>query len=153
MLKLANIFVAVAAGSTIAGAISSLGTKKKNEEMSAALAREQLARLNRYLYLGSALMVCGMLLILAWLHWPDFYFSDGDSSYSTLANGLALYFGVNYSLIVFSYYAPVAFVLSQRGRASGRSEPLDLHAIFRVVFALLSPFLTGLFGTVISTVS
>jgi hypothetical protein len=167
LLKVANVLIAVAAGSAIVGAVSCLG---KPTQPSKSIVGEQLSRLNQYLYLGAALMVCGMLLILSWLHWPDFYFSGVEHpAYSTLVNGLTIYYGINYSLIVFAYYAPVAFILSQRERgavkfskeapakparaASEAKQDLGIAATFKVVFALLSPFLTGLLGTLINLLS
>jgi hypothetical protein len=109
LLKAANILISIAGGSAIVGAVSCLG-----ESPAGRIFEEQFARLNQYLYLGAALMVCGMLLILSWLHWPDFYFGKENTAYSTLVNGLTIYYGINYSMIVFAYYAPVALILSQR---------------------------------------
>jgi hypothetical protein len=155
ILKISGVLIAIAAGSAIAGAISSLGS------VDGKVLPDQWGRLNQYLYLGAALMVSGMLLIMSWLHWPDFYFSK-DSSYTALANGLTIYYGINYSMIIFAYYAPVAFLLAQR-TAAGQAEPdksalptakkphdFSMSSTFGVVFALLSPLLTGFLGTLLS---
>jgi len=166
LLKTANILIAIAAGSAIVGAVSCLG---KPPEPARSIYEDQFGRLNQYLYLGAALMVCGMLLILSWLHWPDFYFGKENTAYSTLVNGLTIYYGINYSLIVFAYYAPVALILSQRQAEAAKTpseerakptrtpsktrQDFGVAAIFKVVFALLSPFLTGLLGTLINLLS
>ncbi|HXG77753.1 MAG TPA: hypothetical protein VNJ31_00245 [Methyloceanibacter sp.] len=164
LLKIANILIAIAAASAIVGAVSCLGEPPAQAR---PIFEDQCDRLNHYLYLGAALMVCGMLLILSWLHWPDFYFTPENKSYATLVNGLTIYYGVNYSLIVVAYYAPVALVLSERqakrtqsanaaklsrSGPAGKQHP-GIAGTFKVAFALLSPFLTGVLPTLITALS
>src|SRR5262249_17991917 len=116
LLAISNLLTAAAASLAIVGTISCLGelsSAKKRQTYSKDLIEAQSQRLRVYLYLSAAILVSGVVLIYSWLHWPDFYFRNGDNRYQDLATALLPYFGVNYSLIIFSFYVPVALILSE----------------------------------------
>jgi len=81
-----------------------------------ALRQLQHQRLQRYLYGAALLLTAGMLFMIAWLRWPLFVFATPNETtpYVALINAITLYFGVNYSLVIASYYLPVAMLLRRR---------------------------------------
>ena len=99
-------------------------------------------------------MVCGMISMQSWLHWPDFYFGKHERSYASLVNGITIYYGINYSLIVFAYYAPVALFLSQRSNGSpaasdatamtpGKPPAASPSSTLQVIFRFVVPLPDG----------
>lgn len=179
MLFVANIFTAAGVASVILGSISCLankpGTKMKEQE---TIQIYQLERLRKYLYMSSVLLVTGVLLIMSWLYWPVALFGVGSAEQAEfvyLANGLAAFFGVNYSLVLLAYYLPVTLTLSGRaneiidGRVSRSKTEIPASTLlewrqelgatvsfasaYKSTFAVLSPFLTGSFGAIVSALT
>jgi hypothetical protein len=162
VLITANALTALGAASAVAGTISCLGARgEQSDDWTGPLLNEQTQRLRYYLYLSSALMVAGVLLIMAWLHWPDSYvLPESAARYQTLISSLTLYFGFNYSLIIFSFYVPVALILSGKAALvpveAGAATPQNKASVmfgtlpdtFRTALALLSPFMTAVLGSV-----
>jgi hypothetical protein len=130
------------------------------------MARAQARRLDTYMYLAAALLVCGLLFLSAILRWPGYAFREADlASYTAHVSGYVLYWGVAYSLVIASFYVPVAILLSNAIRrlpksdepvgqgskqpktaASASPEPLDALKVAAAVFA---PAIAGLIGEIL----
>ncbi len=89
-----------------------------------------------YLYLAAAVLVSGVLFHTAWTGWVGFAI-DGDSAvkegYASLVSAYAGYKGMLYSLLIASYYGPVAWVLARRAEgikphASENISPEEIDA-------------------------
>jgi hypothetical protein len=120
-------------------------------------AREQMGRLNTYLYLSAAALVTGLLFLSALLKWPGFaVHKDVLDSYNQHVGALVLFWGVTYSAFIAAYYVPVVLGLSYRWRAvtndsdedTGLLPPLGL---LKAGAAIFSPAITALIGAVIAT--
>lgn len=157
LLLISNGLIGLGAAMAIVGTISCLGGIRggDTDPPAAELIETQSQRLHYYLYLSSAILVTGVLVIYGWLHWPA-SFAEKPDDYRALANALLLFFGVNYSLTIFSFYVPVALILSEHAPAASATESdarepakkgmagfAALPETFRTVLALLAPFLTA----------
>lgn len=144
----------------IFGAISCLALPK---EGSAAKRLEawtlQSRRLSGFLYLAAAYMISGLLFTSARLNWLGYSLhSDDVRPLRELVSSHMLYGGVSNSLIIASYYLPVALWLAASrptgaraaGSGGGAGEaqgPLpDPLGPPKIVATILSPALVGLFG-------
>lgn len=117
---------------------------------------EQSERLNGYLYLSAILLVTGLLFTSAILKWPSFALPT-PNSYGAHVDALTAYYGYTYTVLLGSFYVPVAVGLSARVRAlkpavaaSGKvpeafKGPLQLLKIAAAIFSTsLAPILAGL---------
>lgn len=120
----------VAVPATIVGAISCVAKPNPKAGQRAKLAALQRRRLRAYLNAAAALLTTGMLFMGAWLRWPLFILGDSKPEtaiYITHVDAIALYFGVNYSLVIASYYLPISFILNLRASsAEDQGGPLWL---------------------------
>jgi hypothetical protein len=129
----------------------------ENKRLLARIVRVQADRLQLHLYLSAALLVMGLLFLGAFLRWPS-YIYDPPDDFLAHANAVILYLGISYSILLASYYVPVALLLSRAARRSGdaevasqlasraRSEPLNAAKVAGAIFApalvsILSGFL------------
>jgi hypothetical protein len=177
MLKSANIFTAAAVPAAIFGCITSLADAMPGTPITRIFTMSyQIKRMRYYLYLTSLLLVCGLILIISWMHWPEANLSgDSKSIYESLVNSLSSYIGVHYSLIILAFYVPVSVIISHRATDEGQQalrsddNPLTARAIdiwkeqmglqvfaqdsYKTMAAVLSPLLTGLLGDVIGSMA
>jgi hypothetical protein len=75
---------------------------------------EQSDRLNAYLYVSAILLVAGLMFVSAILKWPSF--AVASAAYETHVNALTAYYGFTYTVLLGSFYVPVAVSLSARVR-------------------------------------
>ncbi|MEO1044688.1 MAG: hypothetical protein AAFX04_04540 [Pseudomonadota bacterium] len=91
----------------IMGTISTLATGRNNAKTIFVIQRR---RLQIYLNHSALYLASGVIFLMAWLHWPTFLYESGSAGlkqYHFLINAIGLYFGVNFSLVLLSYYMPV----------------------------------------------
>lgn len=114
----------------------------------------QAERLQRYLYLSATLLVMGLLFLGAFLRWPGFIYAQ-PGNFNAHANAVILYLGISYSILLASYYAPVAMLLSRAARRSGdvdAASRLIRHArvgpmnAAKVAAAIFAPALASIFS-------
>ena len=120
--------------------------RRGNRRLIGRAVKVQAERLNRYLYLSATLLVVGLLFVNAFLRWPGFIYED-QSSFKAHVDALLLYFGVSYSILMASYYVPVALLLSRAARRAGDgaassevkrkalAEPLRAAKVAAAIFA------------------
>jgi hypothetical protein len=130
-----QVFATIAAIATGAGivalavgAVSCLGEGGPGEDEDAVWKR-QSERLQLYVYLGTAMLVSGILFIEAWSHWPNFAFaldSAGKSAereaYASHSNALTIYNGVQYSVMLAAFALPAAAALFARAEDIARRK-------------------------------
>ena len=169
VVDLVNIFAGLALGSLIVGMILSLDrrTGETVEEEAARLA-DNLRHMRQQLYLSGLVLSSGMLYAASWIYWPLPLIEDSErAAYGTLLLSAALYTGTYFSLLILSFYLPVAFVLDARvkslaDRAAAENltgEPPDTESwcsargltkgvgeYMRAGFALASPILAAFAG-------
>jgi hypothetical protein len=121
----------------------------------------QTERLNQLLYLTAAFLIVGLFFASARLNWPAFSLHPADlAAYSGHSRSYVFYLGVINSVLIASYYLPVAAVLARRrpprpipasAIARGVQQPdggekPDPFRAYKVALTILSPAILGLLG-------
>lgn len=162
MYGLAALILFLGVPPVIWGAVACLALPTTNSvrEQYAAWA-EQTGRLNRLLYITAGFMIAGLLFTNARMMWPAYSLHPDDlKAFSVHVSSLVLYLGVSNSLLIASYYLPVAAFLararprqpalfpatrqSDGGRADAKAP--DPWGAFRAAATILSPTLVALIG-------
>jgi hypothetical protein len=135
----------------------------------------QIRRVKIYLYLGALFLVVFLIELMTWLQLPAFLIPENHiKPFDQLVRSISTYYGVQYMLLLCSYYIPVSFILSSRiytlavNSVSAEGEPVNERTIrdwqrksglsvhdlrsYRSLAALLSPLLTGLVGGALGAV-
>lgn len=146
-----RLLLALVSPALVLGTIGCLAMPDKEKEEAIV---QQLARLKARLYLATTLFVSGLLFLSALLRWPAFAFRGvGHDSYIAHVDAFVLYWGVTYTLYIASYYAPVALLLSSRGRDQDVPEDKlpagQLLDWTKTLAALFAPAVVGLLGNVL----
>lgn len=176
-----NIVSALASASVIAGMILALSRsgpvdlKTRDGLLQEAKALEaSQAATRRYLYASGILLTVGMSMGLAWMNWPNALIVDDATRdmHGKLVDGVSLFRGVSYSVLIMSYYLPVSLVLMVRtntfhaaAEAHGSDiTPKELEAwdariggfdinkiasldAMKAILAIVSPILTSALGS------
>ncbi|WP_300033864.1 hypothetical protein [uncultured Roseobacter sp.] len=164
-----NIFAGLSLGAIIVGMILCLNNRPCADiEQEAALLAENLRHMRQQLYLSGLVLSFGMLYAASWIYWPlPLVQGDARDAYSAVLLSAALYTGTYFSLLMLSFYLPVAFILDGRVKALARragdadmaGEPPDTQSwrserglkegaadYLRAGFALTSPILAAFAG-------
>lgn len=129
VVNLVNIFAGLALGSLIVGMILSLDSRRGEDiDEEAARLAENFRHMRQQLYLSGLVLSSGTLYAASWIYWPLPFIEDAQrAAYSSLLLSAALYTGTYFSLLILSFYLPVAFVLDARVRSLvDRAEAGDL---------------------------
>jgi hypothetical protein len=133
----------------------------------------QVRRAKGYLYLSALLLVVIMILLMSWMEIPSYLIPEkAQPSYHNLVRSISTYYGVQYMLILCSYYIPVSIMLSRRIRALGyelierqqvdpsekavddweEKSGLLLHDLrsYKAIAALFAPLFTGIVGSILT---
>lgn len=166
-------FLLVAVPSAVFAAILCLGVlpgQKPDEAVDGAastdaevaadkqLLKLQIKRLNTVLYLSAFFLVAGVLLASTFLHYPSFALGEpGKEQFERHAQANVLYYAVNYSLLIASFYLPAAAILA--GRCTDRMTEEEAEKVesrfmaplqmVRTGLAIFSPLVAGLLTEVI----
>lgn len=126
---------------------------------------EQTERLNQLLYLTAAFLIVGLFFTSARLNWPAFSLHPDDlKAYSAHTRSYVFYLGVINSILIASYYLPVAAMLARRRpprpvpasaiargvRSPDSDEKPDPFGAYKVALTILSPAILGLLGELLS---
>lgn len=173
MLKIANLTIMVALPIVIVGGTSTLGTTIPDARTNiAVLLSYQVMRLKSYLYMSAALLVGGTALIISWMQWPSFIVADADKkTFDDLVRSISTLFGVQYTMILCSYYIPISMMLTRRARVEAersleesglphtakeitewmKKSGLGVYDLrsYKTIAALVAPLLTGLIGGIV----
>ena len=118
----------------------------------------QINRLNTVLYLSAFLLVGGLLFLSAFLHYPAFLVEEGrQAAFQQHVGSLVLFYAVSYSLLIASFYVPVAAMLArecallkqapEEAEGNGMLAPTQL---LRVGIAIFSPMIVGALGEAVA---
>jgi hypothetical protein len=122
---------------------------------------------------GSALLVAGVLHMVAWLRWPASLFQQTPlaQDIAAFSEAMGLYWGATFSLVIAAFYIPAAAHLHRRAEAVFRenkelSKGTDLeewlrgHELamvsshqFPPMLAVFAPLLAEPLGSLLSKVS
>ncbi|MEE4187429.1 MAG: hypothetical protein V2I76_03150 [Roseobacter sp.] len=118
VLDLVNVLAGLAVGSLIVGMILCLDCRQTEgitEE--AELLADNMRQMRQQLYLAGLVLTFGMLFATSWMYWPLHMVAEAlRSAYGAVLISAALYTGTYFSLLILSFYLPVALVLDSRVR-------------------------------------
>lgn len=119
VVNMVNVFAGLALGSLIVGMILSLDSRKGADiEEEAARLADNFRHMRQQLYLSGLVLSSGMLYATSWIYWPLPFIVDAErAAFSSLLLSAALYTGTYFSLLILSFYLPVAFLLDARVKA------------------------------------
>lgn len=85
----------------------------------------QMKRLKNMLNVCSALLVCGILHMVAWLRWPAVLVVDPNvaARIHELAASVGLFWGASYSIVIISLFVPASLILNRRAEALLANTP------------------------------
>jgi len=169
ILDIVNVFAGFAVGSLVVGMILCLETGDgKNSEDAAAQLSKNLQQMRQQLYLSSLILTFGMFFATSWMHWPLPMVSGAErADYGSLILASALFTGTYFSLLLLSYYLPVAVILDGRVKRLAELAAQDAETgkafdindwrasrglkegasdYFRAGFALTAPILAAFTG-------
>lgn len=118
VMDIINVLAGLGVGALIVGMVLCLDTQHTNgvEEEAAQLARNQ-RRMRQQLYLSGLVLTFGMFFATSWMYWPLPMVLDAErAAYGSVILASALYTGIYFSLLILSFYLPVALILDGRVR-------------------------------------
>ena len=144
-------------------ALGTIGCLALPARASEADCRDQARRLNVQLNLTAAWLVIGLLFLGALLRWPGFAFAGAAAAaYKAHVDAYLVFWGVSYSLLIASYYVPVAIWLeracartgakapaAKAGGEAGKGPAADLFGLLKTGAALFAPTIAGVLGGVL----
>lgn len=163
-LSVMNLIAALGVGSVVVGMILCLGRSADGKDTPEVLSFA-LSCMRRQLYVAGLLLVSGMLFVISWVQWPvSMIAPEARDEYRGLATALELFTGIHFSLLILSFYVPVALILTARvhrlartatprATAEERDKWRTTHGLavsatdmLRAGFAVAAPALTALAG-------
>jgi hypothetical protein len=81
----------------------------------------QSGRLNIYLYLSALFLMTALFFVAAYARWPS-YALLSNAAYEGHVNAFVAYLGFSYSLLIASYYVPVAAILAANYKKAGKDK-------------------------------
>ena len=136
VLDIINVLAGLGVGALTVGMILCLETRAGAAiEDQAALLATNLQRMRHQLYLSGLVLTFGMFFVTSWMYWPMPLISDAEvSDYSSVVLAAALFTGIYFTLLILSFYLPVALILDGRvrrladlARTNDQSgEPVDI---------------------------
>lgn len=169
IIDVANVFAGLAVGALIVGMILCLDQRAcKDIEEEAVLLASNLKQMRLQLYMSSLVLTFGIFFFSSWMHWPLMSVVEAEkAAYRSLVLSAGLFMGLYFSLLILSFYLPVAIILDGRvrklaGAATGREqneEAIDIDnwlkthelkegaaTLIRAGFAITAPILTAWAG-------
>lgn len=175
MMDVTNVFAGLGVGGLIVGMILCLEERDDTElEMKAAQLERNVLRMRRQLYLSGLVLTVGIFFATTWMRWPlPMIQGDASEAYDAVIAASLLFTGLYFSLLILSFYLPVAIVLDGRKKAlavlaaghdklterKDRQDWLTSHGLqadptdfLKAGFALVAPILAAYAGSLPSFV-
>lgn len=156
MFTISALFLVLATPAVLWGAVACLalptgGSRRDRYEAWAG----QTARLNRLLYVTAGFLVAGLFFSSTRWTWPGYSLHPDDAApYAEHVRSLVAYVGVLNTLLIASYYVPVAarlaassppapFAAARAATAGGEAAKPDPFGAYARALAILSPAILG----------
>jgi hypothetical protein len=130
VMGLMDICAGLAVGALIVGMILCLARSADEDiEVEAAELGESLRNMRQQLYLSGLVLTFGMLFATSWMYWPyPMVAAEARPAFGAVLLSAGLYTGTFFSLVMLSFYLPVALILDARvkrlaARAGGKEPP------------------------------
>ena len=116
MMDVTNFFAGLGVGGLIVGMILCLAERPEDSlEAQAAQLQSNVLRMRRQLYMSGLVLTIGIFFATSWMRWPlPMVDADHIEAYSTLIGSALLFVGIYFSLLILSFYLPVALILDGR---------------------------------------
>lgn len=144
----------------IALALGMIATLAKSQSAPTLLEwKDRVRALHTYLYLSAAVLASGVLFHSLRTTWMSSGLGIANAkditrlAFADLVAANAAYKGVQFSLLVASYYLPAAFLLARERGGGGIQvwrRMLPCASALKAILALLAPFFVGALGQVIN---
>ncbi len=111
-----NLLAGLGVGALIVGMILCLDTRTgaDTDEEAKRLA-DNLRMMRQQLYLASLVLSFGMFFVTSWMNWPvPMVIESQRGAYGALVLSAALFSGTYFTLLLLSFFLPVAFILNDR---------------------------------------
>ncbi|WP_425038310.1 hypothetical protein [Primorskyibacter sp. S187A] len=172
VMDIVNLLAGLSVGALVVGMILCLDARRSDTPDAAARRLAgNLRDMRHQLYLSSLVLTFGMFYATAWMNWPMPLIAEAaQGAYGSLVRASALFTGVYFTLLILSFYLPVALILNLRVRrlaegARGQDAQPDAfdpeawmasHSLkegmgdhLRAGFALIAPILTAFAGGIV----
>ncbi|MDP5219295.1 hypothetical protein Q5Y75_18900 [Ruegeria sp. 2205SS24-7] len=118
IIDIVNVLAGLSVGALVVGMVLCLETRDGDDiEDQAALLAGNLKQMRQQLYVSSIVLTFGMLFATSWMYWPLPLVKETEqAAYSALVLASALFSGTYFSLLMLSFYLPVALILDGRTR-------------------------------------
>ncbi len=115
MIDVINIFAGLGVGGLVVGMILCLEKPVGGDiNLRAAQLELSVLRMRRQLYLSGLVLTIGIFFAASWMRWPlPMVDSAHLDAYSSVIGSALLYTGVYFSLLILSFYLPVAMILER----------------------------------------
>jgi hypothetical protein len=133
MMDVTNVFAGLGVGGLIVGMVLCLATPASDDlEYRAAQLEQNMLRMRRQLYLSGLVLTIGIFFATSWMRWPlPMVDAEHLSAYSSVIASALLFVGIYFSLLILSFYLPVAMILERRKHelavAAARHDDLADH--------------------------
>jgi hypothetical protein len=115
MAYLVVMLATVAAMLLVAAATSTVNLPAVPSDPNAPRAGVHMARLRNVLYIGSVMLITGIINMGAWMRWPAALFSSSEAAeISGMALGVTTYWGATFTLTTIAAYLPPAVYLRMK---------------------------------------
>ena len=116
VIDLINILAGLGVGALIVGMVLCLERlPTKSTKDAAKTLAANLQRMRRQLYLSGLVLTFGLLFATSWMHWPSaLVVDDSRDAFLRVVKSASLYMGVYFSLLILSFYLPVALILDRQ---------------------------------------
>ncbi len=136
VMEAVNVLAGLGVGALIVGMILCLATSDSDDiEEQASLLAENLKQMRQQLYLSGLILTFGMFFATSWMYWPMQLVQDAArAEYGAVLLSAALYTGTYFSLLILSFYLPVALLLDGRVRALAKKAGKDTQSVDQLDF-------------------
>ncbi len=171
MMDVVNFFAGLGVGGLVVGMVLCLEAQRTDGlESQAVQLQRNLHRMRRQLYLSGLVLTFGIFFATSWMRWPLPMVAEAhEDAYASVISAASLYTGIYFSLLILSFYLPVAVILEGRRRhlirvaeqeatlvdAKTRLEWIKSHGllsepadVYKSAFALAAPILAAFAGNV-----
>jgi len=116
MFDVINIAAGLGVGGLAVGMILCLKVgENDNLETRASRLERNMLQMRRQLYLSGLVLTFGVFFVISWMRWPlPMIDAAHAEAYGAVISAAMLYTGVYFSLLILSFYLPVALVLEGR---------------------------------------
>lgn len=116
MMDVTNVFAGLGVGGLVVGMVLCLEEPPDTGlDAQAAQLERNMNRMRRQLYLSGLVLTFGMFFAISWMRWPVPMVDGAQAAaYGALVSSALLFVGIYFSLLILSFYLPVALILEGR---------------------------------------